>query len=87
VNRAEQEYHDQLLDRAVETEPGPDEPERCSCDEALALRAQLAQARQILASFDARKPLPAMSQVATAALALNHCLDTIDALREALGEG
>jgi hypothetical protein len=55
-------------------EPGrwPVEP-----DKAAAVQA-------IIKKFDERKPLPHMSQMATAALALNHCLDVIDAVREAV---
>lgn len=38
----------------------------------------------IMAEFDRRKPLPQMSQLATAALALNHCLNVIDAVKAVL---
>ncbi len=39
---------------------------------------------EIMTAFDQRKPLPQMSQVATAALALNHCLNVIDAVKAVL---
>jgi hypothetical protein len=44
----------------------------------------LCDVEAILLAFDARKPLPQMSQLATAALALNHCLNVIDAVKIAV---
>ena len=42
------------------------------------------QIADVLARFEASKPPRTMSAVATAVLALNHCLDTIDEFRALL---
>jgi chromosome segregation ATPase len=46
---------------------------------------QLTRVQEALAAFDARKPLPNMSNVALCTLALNHTLNVLDEIRGVVG--